>query len=57
MPVTALVGQESPSATFIAPALDTETEFVFRLSVSDGEHSASDTVRVTISQAAVAVPC
>ena len=38
----------SPSTSFTAPRVDTETAFTLRLTAGDGEHSSSDTVRVTV---------
>lgn len=47
-PSVSLAGTSLPTATFTAPAVDREAELTFRLTVNDGEFSASDEVVVRI---------
>ena len=47
-PVVAIADPASRSTTFAAPKVSSDTAFVFRLTVSDGQSSAYDAVTVTI---------
>ena len=52
----ALANAASPSATFTAPQVDSDTPVEFTLTVSDSAASASDTVTVTITDSANSPP-
>lgn len=48
-PAVVLSGATTPSASFTAPTVATNTIFTFQLSVDDGVSSATDTVAITIT--------
>ncbi len=48
-PAIAINNADALSATFAAPEVTTDTEFVFALTVTDGTDTATDTVTVTVS--------
>lgn len=47
-PAVSLVGADSLTASFVAPAIDADTVYRFRFTASDGTASASDVVAVTV---------
>ncbi len=51
-----LVDATTPFATFVAPPLPDGATLVFRLTVSDGRQSSSDTVTVAVSRRVSAAP-
>ncbi len=52
----ALANATSPSATFTAPQVDSDTPVEFTLTVSDGEATVTDTATVTITDSANTAP-
>ena len=53
-PKVTLGDPDSRSTSFRAPSVPSNTDFTFRFTASDGENFASDTVTITVRQAATA---